>query len=80
MFDNLCAHILLLVYLSDRQYIYFQQLPANVSAQVLTVLAEVLVQADVACQVLVIRVHLNSIFLSLRTGSLFYGPALFSRH
>ena len=65
MFDNLCAHILLLVYLSDRQYINFQQLPDNVGAQVLTVLAEVLVQADVTCQVLVIRIHLNLIFLRL---------------
>ena len=65
MFDNLCAHILLLVYLSDRQYINFQQLPDNVGAQVLTMLAEVLVQTDVACQVLVIRIHLNLIFLRL---------------
>ena len=38
--------------------INFQQLPDNVGAQVLTMLAEVLVQTDVACQVLVIRVNL----------------------
>ena len=76
----LCAHIVTCPLVQLPIIINFHQLPDNVGAQVLTVLAEVLVKTDVACQVLVIRVHLNSNFLSLRTGSLSNGPLLFSRH